>query len=110
MAPFEEGLLEKRDSFLEEKQRKIREFRSLKHRLAFLNRRDEKTPEQFDKYIKTLFDGEQCKYMTGIKDVVALCNHNIFDCSFRSRDNFNFHGKLKFECLREKTLNLKRLF
>lgn len=91
------------------KGKKLNEFERIKERVAFLTGKKEKTEEEFDKYIKSLFDSESCKYMTGIKEIVSLCNNNLFSCKFRSRDNFNFRGRLKFECQREKILRLRKL-
>ncbi|MDP7180063.1 MAG: hypothetical protein QF824_02245 [Candidatus Woesearchaeota archaeon] len=97
------------ESPIEKKEKKLKEFSGIKERLAFLNRRDEKSQDEFNKYIHLLLENENCKYMANHREVLSLCNHNLFDCKFRSRDNFNHNGKLKFECTREKTLKLKSL-
>lgn len=106
---FPKGFLKEKETSLDKKKDKLDEFRGLKDRLAFLKGRGDKTQSEFDKYIRLLFDDELCKHMTGIKDIISLCNNNLFDCKFRSRDNFNFRGKLKFECLREKEIKLRKL-
>lgn len=91
------------------KEEKLDEFRRIKERFAFLTGKKEKNQHEFDKYINSLYDSEICKYMTGIREIVSLCNNTLFECQFRSRDNFNFRGKFKFECQREKILRLKKL-
>lgn len=91
------------------KEEKLSEFRRIKERFALLTGKKEKTQGEFDKYMNSLYDNEVCKHMTGIKEIVSLCNNTLFECKFRSEDNFNFKGKLKFECQREKTLRLRRL-
>ncbi len=91
------------------KEEKLNEFKRIKERFAFITGKKEKSQQEFDKYMNSLYDSEACKYKTGIKEIVSLCNNTLFECKFRSRDNFNFRGKLKFECQREKTLRLRKL-
>jgi len=92
-----------------EKEKKLELFRRLKEGLAFITNKEEKRQPEFNKYIRSLFDDEPCKYMTGIRNIVSLCNNTLFNCEFRSRENFNYKGKLKFECQREKTIKLRRV-
>ncbi len=98
----------KRDTAIKKKE-KLNKFSRIKERVAFLTGKKEKTQDAFEKYISSLFDSELCKYMTGIKEIVSLCNNTLFECKFRSRDNFNFKGKLKFECQRERMIRLRKL-
>lgn len=110
MIYFSKEQLEKSErDVVVKKDEKLNEFQRIKQRFAFLTGKNEKSQEEFDKYINSLFDSEQCKYMTGIRDIVSLCNNTLFNCKFRSKDNFNFRGRLKFECQREKTLRLRKL-
>jgi len=92
-----------------EKDERLKEFKRIKERFAFLTGKKEKTQEEFNSYINSLFDGDSCKYMTGIRDIVSLCNNTLFECRFRSRDQFSFSGKSKFECERERMLRLRSL-
>ena len=106
--PREQLENQERDAALK-KEEKLEEFKIIKQRFAFLTGKKEKTQEEFDKYVNSLFNSELCKYITGIENIISLCNNTLFECKFRNRDNFNFRGKLKFECQRERMLKLKEL-
>ena len=84
-------------------------FRRMKERLAEILGRAETNQEDFDNYIRLLHDHEACKYMTGVGDIVSLCNFPSFKCQFRSKDKYGFSGSDKFECRREKIVRLRRL-
>lgn len=92
-----------------EREKRLELFRRLKEGLAFITNKEEKTQQEFSKYINSLFDDEACRYKTGLKDIVSLCNNTLFNCEFRSKENFSYRGKLKFECQREKIMKLRRV-
>ncbi len=109
MIYFSKEQLEKSEKNAIKKEERLSNFKQIQERIAFLTGKKEKTQGEFDNYIKSLFDDEPCRYMTGIREIVSLCNNTLFNCKFRSKDNFNFRGKLKFECQREKILRIRRL-
>ena len=106
---YADKILEKPNFSSEEKKEKLERFRYFKDRLAKITGKPEKTQGEFNEYIKNLPSSLHCKYMTGIKEILSLCNNNLFECRFRSEHNFKIQGKLKFECQRKKMLELKNL-
>ena len=87
----------------------INDIKRLKEKLAFLNKKEEKTQEELNNYISSLNDEEICKYMTSMKDIINLCDNHLFDCKFKSNERFKFQDSLKPECKREDILRLKRI-
>ena len=92
-----------------EKAIKLGEFAELKERIAKITHKDEISQIEFDSYIKSLAAGETCKYSLGLRNVVSLCNNNLFKCEFRSHDKYHIKQGSKFECKRAKMLKLKSL-
>lgn len=89
--------------------KQLEKFRRMKEQLAEILGRAEATQEEFDRYINSLSDHEVCKYMTGIKDVISLCNYPTFYCKYRGKDRYGFSGSQKFECHREWIVKLRKL-
>lgn len=81
----------------------------LKQRLAEINKRQETTQEEFDTYISALEDAETCKYMTGIKEIVNVCNFPLFKCRFRGDEVYSIGKIPKRECCREKMIKIKKM-
>jgi len=92
-----------------EREDRFKRFAIISNKIAVLTDRKETTQGLFDNYIKGLQDPEICKYMTGIRGIVSLCNFPLFKCPYRSREQFHMYGKRKFECNREKTIMLRKL-
>lgn len=91
------------------REKKLEDFRRLKEELAKINNHHEETQEDFNQYINSLNKEDICKYATGIREIMSLCNNNLFKCEFRSKEKFNINNTLKFECEREKILRLKSI-
>jgi len=68
----------------------------------------EKTPEDFERYINALSKEEKCKYMTGISEIINLCN-NHFNCKFKGEIYKSFTSMPKKECLRERAIRFERI-
>lgn len=88
---------------------KLEEFDKLKERIAKITRKGELTQAEFESYIKPLGAEEACKYCMGIRNVLNLCNNNLFKCEFRSQDKYHIKHGSKFECRRARMLKLKSL-
>jgi len=84
-------------------------FRRMKECLAEVLQRSEKTQEEFDRYIKSLREHELCKYMTGISNIVSLCNFPSFHCKYRGKDSYGVSTNGKYECQRERIIKLSKL-
>jgi len=89
---------------LERIKRKQEEFRRNK-----LNHLIKETKEEFERYIRNLSVGEPCKYMTGISDIINLCNNSLFECEFKGEVYKSLTGAPRRECLREKITRLKKI-
>ncbi len=103
--------LKKSDSLISNTERaaKLEEFGKLKERIAIITRKDELSQEEFDKYLNSLEAKESCKYSSGIKNIMSLCNNSLFKCEFRSNDKYKTGESTKFECKRERILKLKTI-
>ena len=69
----------------------------------------DRTQEEFDGYISELGNGDRCKYMTGIHDIMSLCNNILFKCKFRKDVKFHFKKNEMFECHRDSYLRLRKI-
>ena len=65
--------------------------------------------EEFDRYISSLQEQEPCAFMTGIKEIVSLCNRPEFECRFRSNEFYSMGQNPKKECMRAKILRYERI-
>jgi len=68
----------------------------------------EKTQEAFNEYINPLPKEQPCKYMTGISEIINLCN-NKFECKFKGEIYKSFTKNPKKECLRQRTLRFEKM-
>jgi len=68
----------------------------------------EKTQEDFEKYIDSLPTDLKCKYMTGISEIINLCNNN-FQCKFKGEIYKSFTKNPKKECLRQRILRFEKM-
>jgi len=67
-----------------------------------------KTPEDFENYINSLPKEQKCKYMTGISEIINLCNHN-HECKFKGEVYKSFTKKPHKECLRPRILRFEKM-
>jgi len=102
-------MLSEKEAPNSEREDRFKRFAIINSKVAVFTDRKETTQEAFDGYIRGLKDGEFCKYMTGIKGIVSLCNLPLFQCPYRSKEQFHMYGKRKFECRREETVRLRKL-
>lgn len=68
----------------------------------------EKSQEDFNQYINSLSKEQKCKYMTGISEIINLCNNN-FQCKFKGEIYKSFTRNPKKECLRQRTLRFEKM-
>jgi len=64
--------------------------------------------EESDRYIASLPSNEKCKYMTGISEIINLCN-NPLNCKFKGEIYKSFASTPKKECLRERITRFERI-
>ncbi len=67
-----------------------------------------KSQEEFNQYIDILPKEESCKYMTGISEIINLCNNN-FQCKFKGEIYKSFTQNPKKECLRERIIKFEKM-
>ena len=67
------------------------------------------TQEEFERYIASLHQTELCAFMTGIKEIVSVCNMPHFSCRFRSEELYSVGELKKKECRREKMLHYEMI-
>jgi hypothetical protein len=101
--------IKKEDSSISEREKRLQKFERIKERIAAITKKEELNQAEFDSYMKKLEPEESCKYCSGIKSVLNLCNNHLFKCEFRSNDKYKFEHGTRFECKREKMLKLKSL-
>ena len=92
-----------------ERDKRLEKFEKLKERIAAITKKEELNQKEFDSYVKRLEQENPCKYCSGIKGVLNLCNNHLFKCDFRSNDKYHFEHGTRFECKRERMLKLKSL-
>jgi len=68
----------------------------------------EKSQGEFNQYIDILPKEEKCKYMTGISEIINLCNNN-FNCKFKGETYKSFTRNPKKECLRERVARFEKI-
>jgi len=68
----------------------------------------EKSQEAFNQYLNILSREEKCKYMTGISEIINLCNNN-FNCKFKGEIYKSFTKNPRKECLRERILRFEKM-
>ena len=76
--------------------------------LKLKNSIKDKTPEEFDHYINSLSGEEKCKYMTGVSEIINLCN-NKHECKFKGEIYKSFTSKPKKECSRERVIKYQKM-
>lgn len=62
----------------------------------------------FDKYMNSLSREHNCKYMTGISEIINLCN-NEFNCKFKGEVYKSFTKNPKKECLRARIIRFEKM-
>jgi len=67
-----------------------------------------KTQSELDKYIDSLSKEHKCKHMTGIPELINLCNINL-NCKFKGETYKSFTKNPKKECLRERIVRFERI-
>jgi predicted house-cleaning noncanonical NTP pyrophosphatase (MazG superfamily) len=68
----------------------------------------DKTEEEFKEYINSLPNEQVCKYMTGISEIINLCNSK-FPCKFKGEIYKSFTRSPKKECLRPRIIKFERM-
>ena len=64
--------------------------------------------QEFEQYIDSLPKEVKCMYMTGVSEIINLCNNN-FNCKFKGELYKSFTSKPKKECLRERIIKFEKL-
>lgn len=64
--------------------------------------------EDFDKYIHSLLRDQKCRHMTGISEIINLCNNEL-NCKFKGELYKSFTKNPKVECLRERIIRFERM-
>ena len=67
-----------------------------------------KSQEDSDTYIASLQREHKCKYMTGISEIINLCNNN-FNCKFKGEIYKSFTKNPKKECLRARITRFEEM-
>lgn len=68
----------------------------------------ERTQSELDQYISSLSKGHKCRHMTGVSEIINLCNNN-FNCKFKGEIYKSFTNNPKKECLRERILKFEKI-
>ena len=68
----------------------------------------DKSQEDFNQYVNSIPNDHKCKYMTGISEIINLCN-NKFECKFKGEVYKSFTKNPKKECLRERRLRFEEM-
>ena len=64
--------------------------------------------EESDHYISSLSKEEKCEYMTGISEIINLCN-NPLNCKFKGEIYKSFASTPRKECLRERIIRFEKI-
>ena len=64
--------------------------------------------DDFNQYITALPKDQKCKHMTGISEIINLCN-NKFKCKFQGEIYKSFTKNPRKECLREKITKFEKM-
>ena len=67
-----------------------------------------KSQEDFNEYIDSLPKELKCKYMTGISEIINLCNNSL-QCKFKGEIYKSFTKNPKKECLRQRILRFEEM-
>lgn len=67
-----------------------------------------KSQEDSNQYIASLTKDQPCRHMTGISEIIHLCNNN-FECKFKGEVYKSFTKNPKKECLRPRTLRFEKM-
>ena len=65
--------------------------------------------EEFERYLNSLIIDENCVFMSGIREIVSLCNDSSFNCKFRSDEYYSLGQSPKKECNRLKMLRYEKI-
>jgi hypothetical protein len=77
-------------------------------RLKIDNILKDRSQEHFNRYFDLLSKEEKCKYMTGISEIINLCNNN-FNCKFKGEVYKSFTRDPRRECLRERITRFEKM-
>ena len=64
--------------------------------------------EEFERYMISLPREETCKHMTGISEIINLCN-NPLNCRFKGEVYKSFASTPRKECMRERAIRFEKI-
>jgi len=76
--------------------------------LKITNSIKDNSQEGFNQYLNSLSKEELCKYMTGISEIINLCNSKL-KCKFQGEIYKSFTKNPRKECLREKIIKFEKM-
>jgi len=80
---------------------------ALKH-LKVNNGLKDSSQEDLDLYIDSLPKEHKCRHMTGISEIINLCNNDL-NCKFKGEIYKSFTKNPKKECLRERITRFEKM-
>ncbi len=86
---------------LKAKQQALRE-------LKINNGLKDKPQDDLNLYIESLRKDERCRYMTGISEIINLCNNDL-NCKFKGEVYKSFTKNPKKECLRARITRFEKM-
>jgi len=100
--------VEKRRGEISERFDRINAKQIAFNRLKINNTLQAPSQEDSNNYINSLPREHKCKYMTGISEIINLCNNN-FNCKFKGEIYKSFTKNPKKECLRARITRFEKM-